>query len=316
MRHYLFALLLVLLLSGCFETNFNFETVIRRDGSMDRKVQIEGRSADRFLPPSGPEWTVKTFETKGEQPILEDVQYHIHGKGHFAHADDFTSDFQYDVSRLIANLTPETREELVHDLGLPEPLENEVGAANQVDLVRERSFWRTTYEYRERFQVRRLIPILIHDLKKEIHRKRSESSKLLTHALSGAQAGTPSGTSEPIDLSAAELEELAKRRLVEEILPAFRFHSEVTLPGVIVDTNATRVRRQTAIWDFNGVDFEDDFSVYQLRVTSRSSNIGLIIAVLVIVVSIIGALVLRQRRVLARRGGRRSRNASSGGGVR
>ena len=77
------AIFLLLLLSGCFETNFYFKTVVHRNGKIDREIQINGRGADRFLPPSGPQWKVMTSESKGGQSILDDTHYHIHAVGHF-----------------------------------------------------------------------------------------------------------------------------------------------------------------------------------------------------------------------------------------
>ena len=72
MRKAIMLFCLTLILSGCFETKFNFRTVVHSNGRAEREVQVDGRGADRFLPPSGPQWEVKTFETKGGQSILED----------------------------------------------------------------------------------------------------------------------------------------------------------------------------------------------------------------------------------------------------
>lgn len=301
MRRILFLLSLLLLFSGCFETNFNFKTIIHRNGKVDREVQINGRGADRFLPPSGPEWEIKTSSTKGGQSILEDIHYHIHATGHFAGAERVSGDFRYDVSKLIENLTDESRSEFREVLGIPEPFEESIGTNNQVELKHRRSLFTTEYEYTEAFQIRRLIPILLEDLKKEIVR---EQTVRLTSQANPESTGQPAETSAVLEtalISPERAGELAKAKMAEEILPKFLFHSEVTLPGKIVSTNATGVHGKTAVWDFKGSDFEDEFSRYTIHVTSKAYNIELMIAAMLAVLAVIWAFGISRRRRSRRR---------------
>ncbi len=270
-------------ITGCFETNFNFKTAVHRGGTIDREVKIDGRGADRFLPPEGPQWQVKTFETKGGQTILQDTHYHIHARGRFKNAAEVGSDFRYNVADLVGNVTDETRKEFIDELGIKEPFEEDIRAANQVELKRKRSFWSVEYEYVETFQNRWLIPILVHDLKKEIMRK---------EAISFVASETPSSASDqtvpeapalaPALLAPEKVEAMAQAKLKEELLPQFRFHSELTLPGKIISTNATTVRGGTLVWDFTGVDFRKNYSTFELRAISRAVNLGAVLALAVL----------------------------------
>ena len=299
-------LLSLVFLSGCFETDFNFKTIIRRNGKIDREVHINGRGASRFLPPTGPQWDVKISQTKGGQSILEDTQYHIHANGHFIDSSLFTSDFRYDTAKLISDLTDETREEFRKELGIPEPFEKEIGAANRIELKRKRSLVATEYDYTEVFEIRWLIPILLHDLKKEIIREKTATLK--SEPPTSSQAGiepVPVPSLEPALLSDSKISELARKKLVEEILPKFQFHSEITMPGKIVSTNATSTHGVTALWDFQGINFSDDFSLYTLHVVSKAPNFGLIAVSILVVLGIVWIFVA-SRRPKAQKSSRRS----------
>ena len=298
---------LILLLAGCFETKFNFRTVVHRNGSTEREVQIDGRGANRFLPPSGPQWEVKTFETKGGQVILEDRNYHVHAQGHFNNPNEITSDFRYNVHQLIENITEETKKEFQRELGIKEPFEQEIRATNRVQFERRRKLFTTEYDYTEVFQNRWLIPILLHDLKKEIIRKESVAIKSQPESLPSTSASSLTATISPSLLSPEKVEELAQKKLVEEILPQFQFHSEITLPGRMVHTNATSIGGRAAIWDFRGTDFEKNFSTYTLRAASRSLNISTLIGLGVLVFFIIGWLLFFWQRKVESTSSRRRR---------
>ena len=310
MKRIVLGVLSLLFLSGCFEADFNFKTLIHRNGKVDREVQINGRGADRFLPPAGPQWEVKTSTTKGGQSILEDTHYHIHATGHFTDPSQFTSDFRYDVAKLISNLTEETRRELIEEVRVPGSLEQQIGAENQIELKRKRSLFTTEFDYTEAFHIRWLIPILLHDLQKEIIREQALTLKPQTSV--SDVAGAPSGDKaksetaativEPSLLSPEKIQALAQKKMREEILPKFQFHSEIILPGKVVSSNATSVHGSTAIWDFRGVDFENDFSVYTIRVISRAPNIGLIVASILGMLAVIWALAISSGRKKGRKG--------------
>lgn len=272
-------LFISIFITGCFETNFNFKTVVRRGGAIDREVKIDGRGADRFLPPEGPQWKIKTFETKGGQAILQDTHYHIHAAGRFKSAEKISSDFRYNVADLLGNVTDETRKEFIEELGIKEPFEENIRAANQIELKRKRSFWSVEYEYAETFQNRWLIPILAHDLKKEIMRK--EAISLVTSESTASASGETApelAALAPALLAPEKVEAMAQAKLKQEILPQFRFHSELTLPGKIISTNATTVRGGTLVWDFTGADFQKNYSTYELRAVSRAVNLGAVLA--------------------------------------
>ena len=291
-------ILFLFLFSGCFEANFNFKTVVHRNGKFDREVQINGRGADRFLPPSGSEWQVKSSETKGGESILKDTQYHIYATGHFIDASRFSSDFRYDVPDLISNLTDQTREELRGELGIPEPLEQQIGTENQIELKRKKSLFTTNYDYTEVFHIRWVIPILLHDLKKEIIRDRMVSLKAQAAApeVNEASGSLPKpAVIEPELLAPAKVEELALKKMKEEILPKFQFHSEVTLPGRIISSNAVEVHGKTGIWDFNGTVFEGEHGVYTLHITSSALNKRALMLALLLFFIIIVSFVFSRR---------------------
>jgi len=272
MKRIIVGLFAILLLSGCFETSFNFRTIVHRNGKIEREVQINGRGADRFLPPQGPRWEIKTAESQPGPSLLGDTQYHIHAKGHFADSNEFTSDFQYAVASLTANLTEEKRKELKEVLGIPEPFDQEIGTANHINLKRKRYLFSTEYSYEETFLIRHLIQILLHDLKKD--------------ALEAMTQAVPP--------SAEEVEKMAQQKALEEILPKFQFHSEVTLPGKIVNTNAAQIHGGTAIWDFRGSDFQDQFRHYTLQVTSKAPNIGFMVSLFAVILAVMGAFFFRR----------------------
>ncbi|MBI4358919.1 MAG: hypothetical protein HY584_06420 [Candidatus Omnitrophica bacterium] len=284
---YFFALLF---LSGCFETNFNFKTTIHRNGAIEREVQINGRGADRFLAPEGPQWEIKAVESQPGPSLLGGMQHRIHAKGRFANSSLFTSDFRYAVSSLTANLTEEKRKELRDELKVPEPFDQEIGTSNQIELKRKRSLFVTAYSYQEVFQIRHLIAILLHDLKKELALVQTAAqgqADAQTKEVSGENAAPP---------SPAEVEALARKRMIEEILPKFQFHSEVTLPGKVVKTNANQIHERTAVWDFRAADFTDQFSSYTLEVVSRAPNIGLISASVLALLAILWAFFFTRRK--------------------
>jgi hypothetical protein len=102
---------------------------------------------------------------------------------------------------------------------------------------------------------------------------------------------------EPSLIAPQKLEELAQKKLKDEILPQFQFRSEVRLPGKIVRTNAKQVNGNTAIWDFRGTDFEKNYSLYTLQVTSRALNLRTIFLVTgVVVLGIVLLITLGYRK--------------------
>lgn len=308
MKKSFFLVSALLLLSGCFETKFNFRTVIHPNGRTDREVQIDGRGANRFLAPAGPNWEIKTFETKGGQSILEDRHFHIHAQGRFKHPSEITSDFRYDVARLIDNVTEETRREFKEELGIPEPLEDEIVAANRIQFEKKPGWLTVEYRYAETFQNRWIVPILMHDLKKEIRRR--ELAKIQTSSVSAMPAAAAVATGVPSQLLSEEkVEALAHEQLTKEILPQFQFHSEIVMPGKIVNTNAKHIHGRIAVWDWRGNDFEKNYSTYTLEVVSRAVN-SVFVGILVFLVLLAGIVTFSfRRRKLESAGARRRRSS-------
>jgi hypothetical protein len=296
MKSVLIGLGAVLLFSGCFETHFNFKTVVHPNGQMDRETHIDGRGANRFQAPSGPAWKVEASQSKGGQTILEDTHYHIHATGRFQNPNEFSSDFRYDVSKLIANLTPETRKEYLDEIGIPEPLEESIRASNEVRWRRRNLLFNSQYEYSEIIHMRWIIPILMHDLKKEIIRQ--ETAAIEPEAPlppeAGAEAQAP--VIAPALLSPEKIEALARKKLREEILPQFRFHCEITLPGKIAGSNASQIRGRTAVWDFRASDFGKNFSAFEIEVTSRAPNVWVISGASLAVIAVIWFFALSKRQ--------------------
>jgi hypothetical protein len=269
--------------------------VIRRDGEIDREVQINERGTRRFLPPAGPHWKVKTSETKGEQVILDDSFHHLNATGHFRNANEFTSDFHYDSENLVANLEEEDRQVFRDEIKIPDPLEKEIGTSNQIEFFKKQSFFTVEYYYTEIFQIRWLMPILLHDTKKEIIR--GETAPSATGAVSGEPKTETSSLSLESSMSDPEqIDALAREKLNREILSKFQFHSEVSLPGKIQNTNANTSHGSTAVWNFKASDFSKD-GIYRLHAVSKASSKGGILGVvlLVLIGVVILAFSIRQR---------------------
>jgi hypothetical protein len=81
MKRALLGISALLVFSGCYETNFNFKTILHSNGQMERETYIDGRGANRFQAPSGSAWKVESSQSRGGQTILEDTHYHIHATG-------------------------------------------------------------------------------------------------------------------------------------------------------------------------------------------------------------------------------------------
>ncbi|MBI4372968.1 MAG: hypothetical protein HY585_04505 [Candidatus Omnitrophica bacterium] len=280
---------LALLLSGCYDTSFNFKTVVHQSGKIDREVQINGEGADRFLPPSSPQWEIKTAETKPGRLILGEAEYHIHAVGHFTGADQFASDFRYNTPGLIADLTEEKRKALTDELKIPEPFGKEIGTENRIQIQKKRSLFSIEYHYTEVFEIRHLIAILLYDLKKDIAEGHFDLVNLKNE--SSESAPEPPAVLEP-----QKVEALALGKLKEEILPKFQFHSELTLPGKITSSNAAQTHGSTAVWDFRAVDFENDFTSYTLHAVSKTSNFGAIFALILAILAAVLAMTYSRRR--------------------
>jgi len=253
--YFLYLIAILPFLSGCFETKFQFKTVIDQDGSILRQTKIEGRGANLFNVPSGPGWEVKTWETKGSETVFPDTYYHVLAQGKFRPHEVISSDYQFNVDRQLKDLDEEGKKQL-ELAGVKPPYEQNLFSRNKIQVNILKGWLTQTFVYEEVFQTAGEIDILLSDIQEEIKKKNGERT-------------TP--------LAEEELKELARLRLEDEYLSQIQFQSEVTIPGKIVSTNASGTEKGKAVWKFSMKDFQDNYSVYTLRVISRSlSPAGLI----------------------------------------
>lgn len=238
--------LLVLAFSGCFETDFDFKTSVKSDGSVQRTVAIDGRGANFFKVPAG-EWKTRTWETKGGQALLPSVYYHVRSQARFRPGAPIPPDYEFDTARVSSSWTPEEHKRL-EQAGIKPPFDQTVFSRNQIKVHRFQGILTVTTIYEEIFQNANVIPLIMLDLKDEI-RQQSEARGQ--------------------NFQDSELEDLARLRLEEEILPQIRFKSEVEMPGEITSTNGVQTGKHTIEWKFSMRDFQGGYSIYTLRAASR-----------------------------------------------
>lgn len=243
---FLLIFLLALPLAGCIETEFDFKTVVKSDGSVTRNTAIDGRGAKLFKVPGG-EWKSRTWETRGTSALFPDTYHHIRSQGFFPAEKPITSDYEFDLPKLTEEWT-EAEKKKLEDAGVKQPFENSIFSRNKIEVQRFQGFFTVTYVYEETFQNVNVVPLLMMDLKQEV-KAQSEGR----------------GQS----FQDSELEELARVRLEDEILPQIRFKSEIELPGKIISTNGKQEGERKAVWKFSLRDFQGSYSVYTLRASSR-----------------------------------------------
>jgi len=299
MKRFLLFSLFAILATSCFETDFNFKTVVKPSGDIIRETRIDGRGGNLFRPPYGDHWKVETHETKGGQSILADTYYHVYAKGHFSGSHEMGSDYQYDTENQFLDISDEERRNFIN-LGIVEPFESNIYSKNFIQVVKHRGFLTSRFEYQEVFQNRAVIQLLLNDIKKEVIREQavaiparpivfelpSELTDEEEKPASDSEGDTDSQESVLPDaptkisipkpttvegqlLSSRVVEAIARERMETDILTKFRFHSEVTLPGKIKSSNADSIVDNTAVWKFTMNDFKDGHSRYVLKVTSE-----------------------------------------------
>ncbi|MBI4388430.1 MAG: hypothetical protein HY582_05250, partial [Candidatus Omnitrophica bacterium] len=151
MKKFFLSAACLLLLTGCFETDFSFKTTVKPNGSIVRETKIDGRGADRFVAPAGAGWEVKTYDTKGGQSLLEDTYHHVHAFGRFKNASEIGSDYQFNVTDQFSEISDEERKNFIQ-LGLVEPFEENIYSKNFVQVTKHPGLFKSTYEYQEIFQ--------------------------------------------------------------------------------------------------------------------------------------------------------------------
>jgi hypothetical protein len=269
----------VFLLSGCFEAQFNFSTVIKPDGSIERETSIDGRAADLFKAPEGGKWEVKSWETKGQETFLPNTYYHIRAHGKFSPGEVVPPDYQFNTEKFLSHLDEEGQKAL-EEAGIETPYADHIYSRNEL-RVHELKGWlvKTTF-YEETFTTDGILKLLARDYREELRKEYARNGN----------------GGEPQDLDAQALEKLAG-----DILPRIQFHVKVTMPGKILSSNAANTGKSTAEWNFSMQDFRDGYSVYKLNAMSRSLQpIGLAaiagplgLGVIIILAMILG---LRRRR--------------------
>src|SRR3989338_3446530 len=153
MRKALFLSATLLLLTGCFETDFKFKTTVKPNGSVIRETKIDGRGANRFAAPSGKGWEVKTFVTRGGQSILEDTYYHVQAIGRFRNASEIGSDYQFNSEKQFQYISDEERKNFIQ-LGIVEPFSENIYSKNFVQVTKHRGIFKSVFDYQEVFQNR------------------------------------------------------------------------------------------------------------------------------------------------------------------
>lgn len=249
MRLFKFILLAVFsaALSGCFETEFDFKTKIKPDGTVTRTTSLDGRGAYLFKAPNESGWKAKAWETKGENALIPLSEHHIRLEGRFTPGQDILPDYQFDIPKISESWSSKDTKKL-EEAGIKPPFERNIFSRNQIHIHRVQGLLTTTTVYEEIFQNANVIPVLMLDLKEEI-RKQSESKGQ--------------------DFQDSELEDLARLRLEEEILPQIRFSAEIELPGEVSSSNGQQEGKNKVFWKFTMRDFQAGYSIYTLRATSR-----------------------------------------------
>lgn len=309
----------LILLTGCFETDFKLKTTVKPDGSIVRETSIDGRGANRFTAPSGKGWEVKSFDTRSGQSILENTYHHVHAIGHFKNASELNSDYQFNSEKQFEHISDEERKNFIQ-LGIVEPFEENVYSKNFIQVVKQPGIFRSTFEYQEIFQNKGIIELLLNDIKKEVVREQSvalpsdkkvgdqavrpsdakpaeeppaevdpdskkEAKPEVPKKASGSEK-IPALTIEGQLLASKTVDSVAQEKLKTEVLSKFRFSSEVTLPGEIVSSNAGSIAGNTAVWQFSAADFDSHYMRYILRARSQMiewKNIVLLFVLLLVI---------------------------------
>ncbi|PIQ85187.1 MAG: hypothetical protein COV74_09520 [Candidatus Omnitrophica bacterium CG11_big_fil_rev_8_21_14_0_20_45_26] len=243
----------IILLTGCFETDFNFKTVVKPSGAVVRETRIDGRGAHLFKAPQDGHWQVKTNVTKGGQSILADTYYHVYAVGRFDKGEQIGSDYQYDAEKQFQDISDEERRNFIQ-LGIVEPFEQNIYSKNFIQVVRHRGLFTSEYEYQEVFQNKNVIELLLNDIKKEVIREQSVSLPVRPSILNDItifaekneetkESAEESGKEKNEDK--AEAEKTKTEKVEEEVaeaptgdMPVEAQKSPVTLEGQLLSSSA------------------------------------------------------------------------------
>ena len=235
--------------AGCFETRFDFKTIVHHDGSLSRSTSIEGRGAGLFKVPEGSGWQSKSWESKNDGVLLvPDVMVHVLADGKFRPHQEIPSDYQFDLSRQMKGWGDKERARL-EAVGIKTPYEEHLFSKNKIRVDQIKGFLALTTVYEETFENQGVIPVLLQDLKEEVKKESQAKGEALQDS---------------------EIEVLARLRLENEILPGIRFRSQIRLPGRVAVSNGKKVGRHGVAWEFSMKDFQNDYTSYKLSAVSRS----------------------------------------------
>ena len=248
----------LLLFSGCFETQMEMKTTIQRGGTVLRETRLDGRGANLFKVPAGPGWESKTWETQGEEAFLAGTYYHVASRGRFASGQLIPPDYEFDFAKQAKGWGDKEKSRLKL-ASIKTPYEENLFSRNRVKISTIKGWFTVTTFYEETFQNAGVIDVLLLDLTEEVRKQSASRSE---------------------NFQEVELKQLAQIRLADDILPGIRFRSEVSMPGKIVSTNANRKEHGSLIWEFSMKDFEKDYSIYTLKAVSRSLRLPGIIFLL------------------------------------
>lgn len=251
MMKHLMTIFFLFILSGCFESQFDFKTVVHLDGTVVRQTHMEGRGASLFKVPKGEGWQSRVWDTKGGTTLLPAEVHHVEAIGEFKAGQNIPGDYEFDFSKQIQSWQDEDREK-VEQAGIKPPFEEHLFSRNTVRVNQVNGFLTVTTIYEEVFQNAGVMNLLLIDLKEEL-------------AKQGAQSGQ--------DLKDPELSELARLRLESEILPEIQFRSEVRMPGKIISTNGKAAGDGIVRWQFSLKDFQKGYSTYTLQTVSRTLKV-------------------------------------------
>lgn len=283
----LFFLSFIFILSGCFESQFDFKTVVAPDGTVLRETHMDGRGALLFKVPQGQGWQSRSWDSKGSSTLLPADVHHVEARGQFAAGQLIPGDYEFDFSKQIQSWQDEDRKK-VEKAGLKPPYESNLFSRNTIRVNRLNGFFTVTVIYEEVFQNAGVMDLLLMDLKDEL-------------AKQAAQTGQ--------DLKDPELGELARLRLESEILPEIRFKSEVHLPGKIISTNGKQAADGIVRWQFSLKDFQKGYSTYTLQAVSRTlkvPGVSLLVFLLALFLIFILLTLAGMRKISSKRKPRKS----------
>lgn len=235
-------------LTGCIETQFDFKTVVYEDGSISRETRIDGRGADLFKAPEGPGWEVKTSQTRGQEAFFANTYYHVLAYGHFERDALIAPDYQFDLEKQAKNWG-EDQQKKMQAAGIQAPYQEHLFSRNNIRVTVAKGWMTQTYTYEELFKNSGILELLLLDIEEELQKNRGIDE-------------------EPWDRQ--KLKETARARLEKEILTQIRFSSELTLPGRVMNSNASRREGEKSIWEFSLADFKGEKASFRIQAVSQS----------------------------------------------